>query len=129
MLQARIIVSITFLYFTHTATTEIYTLSLHDALPISYINAMWIMFPNSTLQKHGTGRSGGPGRDRCDENQPAFIWVAVGIRNPGDCCFDSGPCSAESRLRLETIHRVAATSVTRPTRHFLRRSGKARLCV
>src|SRR5205807_8764604 len=79
----------------------------------AYINAMWIMFPNSTLQKHGTGRSGGPGRDRCDENQPGFIRVAVGIRNPGDCCFDSGPCSAESRLRLETFHRVAATSVTR----------------
>src|SRR5207249_11833664 len=92
----------------------------------AYINAMWIMFPNSTLQKHGTGRSGGPGRDRCDENQPGFIWVAVGIRNPGDCCFDSGPCSAESRLRLETIHRVAATSVTRPTRHFLKkRQGTA----
>ena len=35
----------------------------------AYINVMWIMFPNSTLQKHGTGRSGGPGRDRCDENQ------------------------------------------------------------
>src|SRR5207245_6444166 len=86
------------------------------------------LFPNSTLQKHGTGRSGGPGRDRCDENQPGFIWVAVGIRNPGDCCFDSGPCFAESRLRLETIHRVAATSVTRPTRHFLRRNGKARPC-
>src|SRR5699024_12436228 len=27
-----------FFFFTHTATTEIYTLSLHDALPISYQN-------------------------------------------------------------------------------------------
>ncbi len=32
----------------------------------AYINAMWIMFPNSTLQKHGTGRSGGPGRRERD---------------------------------------------------------------
>ncbi len=54
-----------------------------------------------------------PGQGLVNSCEPGFIWVAVGIRNPGDCCFDSGPCSAESRLRLETIHRVAATSVTR----------------
>src|SRR5256885_13666297 len=33
-----------FFFFNDTATTEIYTLSLHDALPISY---MWAMAPAS----------------------------------------------------------------------------------
>src|SRR5438034_9887506 len=30
-----------FFFFTEPATTEIYTLSLHDALPISYWSASW----------------------------------------------------------------------------------------
>src|SRR2546430_15107443 len=34
--MASRIVSIRFFFFNDTATTEIYTLSLHDALPISY---------------------------------------------------------------------------------------------
>src|SRR6266496_259504 len=34
------ILSIFFFFFNDTATTEIYTLSLHDALPISYCSVM-----------------------------------------------------------------------------------------
>src|SRR5438309_6209590 len=45
---------LTFFFFNDTATTEIYTLSLHDALPISYTN-WWAFYlqdswrPTSTL--------------------------------------------------------------------------------
>src|SRR5216684_6792669 len=44
-----------FFFFNDTATTEIYTLSLHDALPISW--------PSSRWPPTGTG-SGGGRRDR-----------------------------------------------------------------
>src|SRR2546423_4735658 len=35
MLACRLLLSLFFFFFNDTATTEIYTLSLHDALPIS----------------------------------------------------------------------------------------------
>src|SRR5687768_17716612 len=35
-ISARVTVSLLCFYFIHTSTTEIYTLSLHDALPISW---------------------------------------------------------------------------------------------
>src|SRR2546430_7169328 len=38
-----------FFFFNDTATTEIYTLSLHDALPI-YANALWRDAPVSPLE-------------------------------------------------------------------------------
>ena len=38
-----------FFFFNDTATTEIYTLSIHDALPISM--ARWVMMPRSLLAK------------------------------------------------------------------------------
>src|SRR5205823_12190582 len=38
------IYSVLFFFFHHTATTEIYTLSLHDALPISSPGPRWIIF-------------------------------------------------------------------------------------
>src|ERR1041385_9559757 len=33
--------SVVFFFFNDTATTEIYTLSLHDALPICWLSAAW----------------------------------------------------------------------------------------
>src|SRR5690348_17808405 len=50
-----------FFFFTATATTEIYTLSLHDALPIftlrvteecSGIRSSWVLFITSILASH-----------------------------------------------------------------------------
>src|SRR3989441_9245157 len=45
-----------FFFFNDTATTEIYTLSLHDALPISYLNAIRAplgdKFARIELEKH-----------------------------------------------------------------------------
>src|SRR2546421_5230778 len=37
-----------FFFFNDTATTEIYTLSLHDALPI-YIDNIWILLDNKSM--------------------------------------------------------------------------------
>src|SRR5258708_36276541 len=39
-------VSLFFFFFNDTATTEIYTLSLHDALPISLITTPWNRSPH-----------------------------------------------------------------------------------
>src|SRR2546422_2549776 len=44
-----------FFFFNDTATTEIYTLSLHDALPIS--TAMRMRFSSSQRRKPGIGDS------------------------------------------------------------------------
>src|SRR5215467_16031388 len=56
-----------FFFFNDTATTEIYTLSLHDALPISSTNArircMWsrMMYPRSSRRRDtARPRFGGP---------------------------------------------------------------------
>src|SRR2546430_6599225 len=52
----------TFFFFNDTATTEIYTLSLHDALPIWSLSgaggdlAMWLAYPRSGL-RHAVCRS------------------------------------------------------------------------
>src|SRR2546427_12891250 len=42
-----------FFFFNDTATTEIYTLSLHDALPISYV-----LSPDSSLHYRDSGMAG-----------------------------------------------------------------------
>src|SRR3712207_9071219 len=44
-----------FFFFNDTATTEIYTLSLHDALPISRTGAAWASLPP---HRHSGSRSG-----------------------------------------------------------------------
>src|SRR5258708_29760852 len=61
MCRPRIIPVIFFFFFNDTATTEIYTLSLHDALPISGAPARW---PASTLRP----RPGAGQRHRSEEH-------------------------------------------------------------
>src|SRR2546429_7884144 len=55
-------------FFNDTATTEIYTLSLHDALPISYTTAQspaaCILHPR-TANAYTVGPSPAPGSVRC----------------------------------------------------------------
>src|SRR2546422_5061292 len=57
-----------FFFFNDTATTEIYTLSLHDALPISGARAGERRDPTRTLSRHRRPRRGrgrpGPERPR-----------------------------------------------------------------
>src|SRR5260370_8867433 len=46
-------------FFNDTATTEIYTLSLHDALPISFNNTGMVSVRAGTLKLGGGGSGGG----------------------------------------------------------------------
>src|SRR2546429_7363272 len=52
-------ISICFFFFNDTATTEIYTLSLHDALPISLLaySSKWMLFWAQNISKMRTTRS------------------------------------------------------------------------
>src|SRR3712207_6916167 len=42
MMKLSILLYVVFFFFNDTATTEIYTLSLHDALPISFVVAYYL---------------------------------------------------------------------------------------
>src|SRR2546429_7289588 len=54
ILLIRHVLSVLFFFFNDTATTEIYTLSLHDALPISRVllSALGIAKPLVSLHEH-----------------------------------------------------------------------------
>src|SRR5947208_9384387 len=55
---SRFLVILFFFFFNDTATTEIYTLSLHDALPISFARRPWIASPPCNCHvDHGRRRS------------------------------------------------------------------------
>src|SRR2546430_11876440 len=51
------IIFFSFFFFNDTATTEIYTLSLHDALPIFLLLAEMLHHPN-LVRPRGAGRAG-----------------------------------------------------------------------
>src|SRR5574338_312560 len=53
--MSRISLSLFFFFFNDTATTEIYTLSLHDALPISFWASKWS--PSNPSGTSGSKRS------------------------------------------------------------------------
>src|SRR2546426_4844783 len=73
-----------FFFFNDTATTEIYTLSLHDALPISYV----------------FGR--GSGQDTIVENDPtADNLDTVQMRSEEHTSELQSPCNLVCRLLLE----------------------------
>src|SRR2546429_9303812 len=47
-----------FFFFNDTATTEIYTLSLHDALPIFFLfNFLWSLFFGDRVEEHNPWRA------------------------------------------------------------------------
>src|SRR2546430_15958786 len=49
-----------FFFFNDTATTEIYTLSLHDALPIYFAHRLHLGRPGSTVHRPRLNEHGGP---------------------------------------------------------------------
>src|SRR5690348_17403287 len=53
----HLLLSFSFFFFNDTATTEIYTLSLHDALPISPVD---VRRSHRAAARSRQGRSGGP---------------------------------------------------------------------
>src|SRR2546427_11464722 len=61
-----------FFFFNDTATTEIYTLSLHDALPISVHGALELLAAGALIGNWGAGLD-------------AFLeWIDIGQRNRED---------------------------------------------
>src|SRR5687768_18019513 len=58
-----------FFFFNDTATTEIYTLSLHDALPICFKVLSTSKHPRSTLSTLSTGKT--PARSCARDVRPA----------------------------------------------------------
>src|SRR5438132_2986071 len=60
-------------YFTDPATTEIYTLSLHDALPISGENDVFLDGGKEYLARYGQGTVGGKGWQSFDHRGVHFI--------------------------------------------------------
>src|SRR6202047_3531881 len=64
MRQPPCIVIFYFFFFNDTATTEIYTLSLHDALPISYMREMYDMYGSPGFL---AAYNAGPNRLRSEE--------------------------------------------------------------
>src|SRR5205814_9960419 len=57
-----------FLFFSHTATTEIYTLSLHDALPIWPTRSVWTGWPKRSLELSMPSRPGRTSTRRSEEH-------------------------------------------------------------
>src|SRR5256885_12237360 len=88
--------AICFFFFNDTATTEIYTLSLHDALPISSI----------TASAHGSGTSARESRrafcpssttTRASPRSVSWIW----LRSEEHTSELQSPCNLVCRLLLE----------------------------
>src|SRR5256885_1710488 len=77
-----------FFFFNDTATTEIYTLSLHDALPISGAPVMKLSIP-TTRWPCASNRS-----HRCDPRNPA-------ARSEEHTSELQSPCNLVCRLLLE----------------------------
>src|SRR5256885_15780638 len=76
-----------FFFFNDTATTEIYTLSLHDALPISH-HFPWRSGPNALSPRSRTCRAAPPA--------PAGRW-----RSEEHTSELQSPCNLVCRLLLE----------------------------
>src|SRR2546427_9510829 len=65
---------LSFFFFNDTATTEIYTLSLHDALPISWA-ARGCSGTRWSSYRAPTWRSSSSGRGRCRWSKPCGCWT------------------------------------------------------
>src|SRR5882762_11366498 len=78
----RFIWTLFFFFFNDTATTEIYTLSLHDALPICPpADVLWIAVKTTPLE---TARRPTPDTDKVDAIVPLLIGMdhAALLRSP-----------------------------------------------
>src|SRR5256885_16917876 len=79
-----------FFFFNDTATTEIYTLSLHDALPISFA-------------QHGNA---GGYRQRLPANRSDVGYVSVRPRSEEHTSELQSPCNLVCRLLLEKKKKI-----------------------
>src|SRR3712207_7631478 len=83
-----------FFFFNDTATTEIYTLSLHDALPIFGARRAQRAAADRGLPPAGS--AAGPGRPGADRRRPRVADA------PG--AGDAGPCPDRKSTRLNSSH-------------------------
>src|SRR2546429_4279925 len=79
-----------FFFFNDTATTEIYTLSLHDALPISPPDPL-VCFRLTSIRTHA---------------YVIFSAVPVGVRRSGAAIFRSEEHTSELQSRLHLVCRL-----------------------
>src|SRR5256885_17021006 len=94
LLHGMILWSIIFIFFffNDTATTEIYTLSLHDALPISVI----LIASNS--ENHGEGRLAAKSSMRCSPTPSPNFGSSRSEEHTSEL---QSPCNLVCRLLLE----------------------------
>src|SRR5256885_9164134 len=82
-----------FFFFNDTATTEIYTLSLHDALPILFMTFFAVRKPNPVARnKKGNSRTA---------NQVFIVDLPVQGRSEEHTSELQSPCNLVCRLLLE----------------------------
>src|SRR2546426_8564291 len=106
-----------FFFFNDTATTEIYTLSLHDALPISNEQERSVRSVGADRDEGSDGvggESGGgekkpPGQQRDRQDPP-------GTRSEEHTSELQSPCNLVCRLLLEKKNVVQGESATGPQR-------------
>src|SRR5256885_6485298 len=94
-----------FFFFNDTATTEIYTLSLHDALPIYFAGDACALFFANGLQIHGQGAQLFVGFAKLFLSAPV-LGPFLGFANPTNRSEEhtselQSPCNLVCRLLLE----------------------------
>src|ERR1043165_10241000 len=89
-----------FFFFNDTATTEIYTLSLHDALPISG-------GASERLQRHTAGRACGKSEARSEEHTSELQSRGL-ISYAVFCLKKKKPCNGTSSCRFTTHAQFAS---------------------
>src|SRR5256885_8816742 len=85
-----------FFFFNDTATTEIYTLSLHDALPISH----------HSLSACGSGRCAEDSISFSISSSTSATYPTIGTRSEEHTSELQSPCNLVCRLLLEKKKKV-----------------------
>src|SRR2546430_13722622 len=103
-----------FFFFNDTATTEIYTLSLHDALPISRPSpgASSSRGRDPRLRRYSARPAGGRRRTEIGR---AHVWTPVTVQSriPSSACYRQH-LPNESRLSARRIHVDTSHATTPP---------------
>src|SRR5256885_5939393 len=106
-----------FFFFNDTATTEIYTLSLHDALPISRqgVQRDHHRLPRAArLQRAGFGRAGEGG----DPHLPHHLRGGGRGRSEEHTSELQSPCNLVCRLLLEKKKKIETLYTSYTQRHL-----------
>src|SRR2546426_11327952 len=92
-----------FFFFNDTATTEIYTLSLHDALPISFLEGYWNVFAGQYFDVFDLARHVARAEQLLLERWwPRWISVDWGFHRSEEHTSElQSPCNLVCRLLLE----------------------------